>query len=200
MTRGSLAIVRTGSANLASVLAAFERLGVPATLTEDADLVRRAARVVLPGVGAFGAVMRRLSMLGLVDALGERATAGMPILAVCLGLQLFAHASDESPGVDGLGILSGTVRRLSRAAKVPQLGWNRVDPDPSARYVRPGYAYFANSYCLETVDDGWRPTWASYGVPFVAAAERGSQLICQFHPELSGAWGAALLDRWLSRC
>lgn len=200
MTRDVLAVVRTGSANLASVLAAFERLGVPATLTEDADVVRRAARVLLPGVGAFGAVMRRLSTLGLADALAERATTGEPLLAVCLGLQLFATASEESLGVAGLGILTGTVRRFSRAAKVPQLGWNRVMPDANAEYLQPGYAYFANSYYLEAVDDGWIPTWASYGVPFVAAAERGNQLICQFHPELSGAWGAALLDRWLSGC
>ncbi|HKI93762.1 MAG TPA: imidazole glycerol phosphate synthase subunit HisH [Gemmatimonadales bacterium] len=200
MTRDPLAVVRTGSANLASVLAAFERMGVRATLTEDADVVRRAARVVLPGVGAFGAVMRRLSTLGLVDAIAERAAAGEPILAVCLGLQLFAHASDESPGTAGLGIVSGTVRRFSRDTKVPQLGWNAVTPDARAQFLQPGYAYFANSYYLETVDDGWTPAWASYAGRFVAAAERGSQLICQFHPELSGAWGAALLDRWVSRC
>jgi len=200
VTRDPLAVVRTGSANLASVLAAFERLGVPVTLTEDGDVVRRAARVVLPGVGAFGAVMRRLATLGLADAIAERVTAGAPILAVCLGLQLFARASDESPGVAGLGILSGTVRRFSRPTKVPQLGWNGVVADARAQLLQPGYAYFANSYYLEDVDDGWSPTWASYDVRFVAAAERGSQLICQFHPELSGAWGAALLDRWVSRC
>lgn len=200
MIRVPLAIVRTGSANLASVLAAFDRLGAPATLTEDADVVRRARRVVLPGVGAFGAVMRRLSRLGLADALGERATAGAPILAVCLGLQLFARASDESPDVAGLGVLSGMVRRFPCATKVPQLGWNGVMPDTGAEYLRPGYAYFANSYYLDAVDGDWTPTWASYGVRFVAAAERGSQLICQFHPELSGAWGAAVLERWVSRC
>lgn len=200
MTREPLAIVRTGSANLASVLAAFERQGVTATLTEDADIVRRAERVVLPGVGAFGAVMRRLRALGLAEALAERVDAGEPILAVCLGLQLFARASEESPGVAGLGILSGTVKRYSRSTKVPQLGWNGVMPDASAEYLRLGHAYFANSYYLEAVDDGWTPAWATYGVSFVAAAERGCQLICQFHPELSGAWGAALLDRWVSGC
>ena len=200
MTPLSLAVVETGSANLASVLAAFARLGVAATSTRDADAVRNADRVVLPGVGAFGDVMQRLTARGLVEALAERFAAGRPMLAVCLGLQVLARGSEEAPGVAGLGIVSGAVRRFPVSSKVPQLGWNRVDAGPATTVVRGGHAFFANSYYLESVDDGWTAAWATHDVRFVAAIERGPQLACQFHPELSGPWGASLLERWYASC
>jgi len=196
----SLAVVETGSANLASVLAAFGRLGVAAVPTRDADIVRNADRVVLPGVGAFGDVMQRLSARGLTEVLSERFAAMRPILAVCLGLQVLARASEEAPGVAGLGVVSGTVRRFPASSKVPQLGWNRVEPDPSSVVVSGGHAFFANSYYLESVDHGWTAAWATHDVRFVAAIERGPQLACQFHPELSGPWGASLLERWYASC
>lgn len=201
MSRGELAVVTTGSANLASVVAAFRRLGERCVLTGDPGLVLGAARVVLPGVGAFGAVMNRLNERGLADALRERIAVGRPLLAICLGTQLLAVASDESPGSAGLGVLRARVTRLPAPVRVPQLGWNRVVPSRHGAYVsEKGYAYFANSYCLTEVPRDWVAAHAVYGERFVAAAERGSQLACQFHPELSGAWGARLLARWLSKC
>lgn len=200
MRPASLAVVETGSANLASVLAACRRLGMVAVPTRDADVVRSADRVILPGVGAFGTVMRRLSTRGLIDPLTERFAAGRPILAVCLGLQVLARASEETPGVRGLGVVSGSVRRFPVSSKVPQLGWNQVEPGPSSVVVQRGHAFFANSYHLESVDDGWAAAWATHDIPFVAAIERGPQLACQFHPELSGPWGASLLDRWYASC
>ena len=200
MTPMSLAVVETGSANIASVLAAFGRMGVAAVATRDADAVRTADRVVLPGVGAFGDVMQRLAGRGLVDALVGRFASGRPILAVCLGLQVLSRASEEAPGVPGLGVLSGTVRRYPVSSKVPQLGWNRIEPSSAPTVVRDGYAFFANAYYLDSVDDGWTAAWATHDVRFVAAIERGPQLACQFHPELSGPWGASLLDRWYSSC
>jgi len=200
VTPMSLAVVETGSANLASVLAAFQRMGVAAAPTRDAEDVRNADGVVLPGVGAFGDVMQRLSTRGLVDALTERFAAGRPILAVCLGLQVLATASEESPGAAGLGLISGSVRRYPASSTVPQLGWNRVEPGSRNGFVRGGHAFFANSYYLDSVDDGWTAAWATHDVPFVAAIERGPQLACQFHPELSGPWGASLLERWYASC
>ena len=200
MTPLPLAVVDTGSANLASVLAAFGRMGVQAVPTRDADDVRSADRVVLPGVGAFGDVTERLAARGLVGALTERFAAGRPILAVCLGLQVLAGASEESPGATGLGVISGAVRRYPASSTVPQLGWNRVEPDAASAFVRGGHAFFANSYYLDSVDDGWTAAWATHDVRFVAAIERGPQLACQFHPELSGPWGASLLERWYAAC
>ena len=134
MTR-EVTVVRTGSANLASVVAALGRAGRTPGLVDDAGAVARAERLVLPGVGAFGAVMARLVELGLVEALTERIAAGRPTLAICLGLQVLAEGSEESPGVAGLGVVPGRVTRLPGGVVVPQLGWNRVEADPGCRLL-----------------------------------------------------------------
>ncbi len=206
----TLAVIETGSANLASVLAAFRRLGIAPTPTRDPEVARAADRVVLPGVGAFGAVMARLRERGLDEAVAERAASGRPLLAICLGLQVLAQSSEESPGVAGIGALPVTVRRFPATSKVPQLGWNQVEArggdgagvaEPaSGTLVRNGHAFFANSFYLGDASDGWKPAWAVHDVRFVAALQRGPQLACQFHPELSGAWGASLLERWYASC
>ena len=200
MTALAVDVVETGSANLASVLAAMRRLGAAPRLVRDGDAVRRAERLVLPGVGAFGAVMSRLRALGLDQALRERITSGRPLLAICLGFQILASASEESPGTAGLGILDGTVHRFPSRVRVPQLGWNKVGNSRSDTLIRTGHAYFANSYYVDAAESSWNPTYAEHGVRFVAAIERGAQLACQFHPELSGPWGAGLLERWWARC
>ncbi|MEO6067784.1 MAG: imidazole glycerol phosphate synthase subunit HisH [Gemmatimonadota bacterium] len=196
----SLAVIATGSTNLASVLAAFRRLGVVATPTRDPEVVRTAERVVLPGVGAFGDVMTRLRERGVVEATSERVASGRPLLAICLGLQVLAQGSEESPDVPGLGALPVTVRRFPATSKVPQLGWNQIVANGGDDLVRDGYAFFANSFYLASACDGWAAAWATHDVPFVAALQRGPQLACQFHPELSGAWGASLLERWYASC
>lgn len=192
-----VAVVRTGTANLASVVAALERAGRPAELTDDPERVRRAARVVLPGVGAFGPVARRLTDSGLAPVLKERIAGGRPTLAICLGLQLLAESSEESPGEAGLGAIPGVVRRLPDGVRVPQLGWNRVEADPACSLLEDGAAYFANSFRLESVPTGWHGAVADHGGPVVAAVERGAILACQFHPELSAAYGQRLVVRWL---
>jgi imidazole glycerol phosphate synthase glutamine amidotransferase subunit len=192
-------VIETGRANLASAVAAFRRLGADVATTSDADAVRRASRVVLPGVGAFGDVAARLDASGLAGALRERFAAGRPTLAICLGLQVLAAGSEESPGVAGLGVIPGTVGRFGNGAKVPQLGWNAVRAE-GAGLVRDGHAFYANSYRLEDAPTGWDVAWSDHDGRFVAAIERGPQLACQFHPELSGAWGSALLGRWMAAC
>ena len=198
--RPCVTIIRTGTANLASVVAAFERLGCDTRVTTDAALVASAPLVVLPGVGAFGAGAAALRVGGLDRAVIARVESGLPLLAVCLGLQLLCEESDESPGVPGLGIIRARVTRFaeSRDTRVPQLGWNTVSPTPAARLLTPGTAYFANSFKLDTLPPGWQGGVSTHARPFVAAIERGGLLACQFHPELSGAWGAALLARWVT--
>lgn len=196
----SVAIVRTSTANLASVVTAFERLGCSVRTTADADVVARSGRVVLPGVGAFAAARAAIDEGGLEDALRDRMLEGRPTLGICLGMQLMARGSEESPGVPGLGVLDGIVAGHGQGhpeLRVPQMGWNLVSPAHGCRVVPEGFAYFANSYRLATVTDGWLPVWSDYGVRFLAAVERGSVVACQFHPELSGAYGEALLARWL---
>lgn len=193
----TVALLRTGAGNLASVEAAFERLGVAVVRTDDPVLAREASHVVLPGVGSYGPARRRLAELGLDDALVERITAGRPTLAVCLGLQLLAEGSEEDPDEPGLGLVAGRVTRFAAPVTAPQLGWNRVVPDSGATLVTEGFASYANSYRLVDDPSDWTVSRSEHGGSFVASVERGAVLACQFHPELSGAWGAGLLRRWL---
>ncbi len=190
-------VVRTGTANLASVLSGLRRVGAISRVTHDPDEVRAARRVVLPGVGAFGAAMAMLREQNLVDPLVERINAGRPTLAVCVGLQVLCAASDESPGVAGLGIIDRRVTRFAGAMRVPQLGWNLVEAPRDSALLDTGYAYFANSYKLDDAPDGWEVAYADHGGPFVAALAQGPVLACQFHPELSGTWGIRHLERWM---
>lgn len=199
MNQPGVLIIDTGVANVASLIAAFARLGVSASLTRDAASVLESPAVVLPGVGAFGAGMRALRESGLVDPVRERIGAERPTLAVCLGLQLLGVSSEESPGVEGLGVLPVSARRYPEGARVPQLGWNLVEPSPSCAIVTKGHAYFANSYRITGALTGWSVGVSGYAGPFIAALERGPVLACQFHPELSGRYGLGLLERWLVR-
>ena len=191
-------IVPTGTANTASVNAAFRRLGTEPKPAEGPCEIRDAAFLVLPGVGAFGAAIDHVDQRGLREALVDRIEEGRPTLAICLGMQLLAEKSDESPAATGLGVVSERATRLPQDLTVPQLGWNRVVPDPRSRFLEPGWAYFANSYKLASIPDGWIGATTDYGGDFVSSIERGDVLACQFHPELSGPWGADLLDRWIN--
>ena len=183
MTR--IAILDYGMGNLRSVQKALERVGAGAVVTEDPETARQADGVVLPGVGAFPAAMRRVRELGLDELVTERVASGVPVLGICLGLQLALEESEEDDGVVGLGILPGRAQRL-REGRVPRIGWATVEPGGEA-------FYFAHSYAVETP----AATARSEGV--VAVAESGSFVGVQFHPEKSGAAGLRFLERCLSR-
>jgi imidazole glycerol-phosphate synthase subunit HisF len=191
-------IVDSGVANLASIAGAFRRLGAAIEVTADPAIVRNAPRIVLPGVGAFGAGMTALRKNNLEQSIRDAVSAETPLLGVCLGMQLLCEGSEENPGTPGLGIIAGTCRLLPSDVRIPHLGWNSVTPEPQARFVTNGVAAFAHSYALRETSRAAIPAWATHGVRFVAGLEQGSVLACQFHPELSGAYGAELLERWLT--
>jgi imidazole glycerol phosphate synthase glutamine amidotransferase subunit len=194
---GEVVIVRTGTANLASVVAALGRLGVESRLSESPGDVVRAERLVLPGVGTLAAAMERLYECDLVESIRERIASDRPTLAVCLGMQIMCEGSEESPEMRGLGIVPGRITRFPDGVRVPQLGWNRISSDDGCSYLADGYAYFANSYRLVDVPSGWKVARCDYAGEFVAAMERGNVLACQFHPELSGEFGLDIMKRWL---
>ena len=201
--RSTITILNTGIANTASVTAAFTRLGTQVELTDDADRARAATHLVLPGVGAFGPGIDTIRALNLDTVITERIADDRPTLCVCLGLQLLCTTSDESPGARGLGVIDAHAAAFPDTVRTPQfgwnwVGWNQISPTTNARFLTPGHAYFANSYRLTTIPEGWTPALADHAGPFVAALERGNTLACQFHPELSGPWGLALLRRWIS--
>jgi len=191
-------IIRTGTANLASVAAALHRAGCTVRVSESPRDTTDADRLVLPGVGAFGAVAERIDALDLRVPLTDRIRAGRPTLAICLGLQLLGEGSEESPRSAGLGVIGATATALAEGVRRPQLGWNRVVAGNDCRLLHDGAGYFANSFKLDVVPDGWAGALTDHGGAFVAAIERGAVLACQFHPELSGAWGQDLIERWLA--
>jgi glutamine amidotransferase len=188
-----------GSGNLRSAERALARVGADVTVTADLAAARAADGLVVPGVGAFAAVMAGLVGVGGDVLVRELVTAGRPVLGICVGMQVLFDKGDEHGVVtDGLGLLPGAVRRL-RAPVLPHMGWNTVAPaagsvlfaglDPDARF------YFVHSYAA-TETDGL-VTVAEHGEPFVAAVERGNLTATQFHPEKSGDAGATLLANWL---
>lgn len=187
-------IVDTGVANVASVAASLRRLDAQVELTTLPDDVERAEFVVLPGVGAFGAGAEALDALGLRDSLTRRLERRLPTLCICLGMQLLARRSTEDPDAVGLGVIDADVTRLPSTARSPQMGWNEVRNADDA-----GQAYFANTYALERPPDGWEVWTADHGRLFPAMIRSGGVLACQFHPELSGAWGEHLIADWLGR-
>lgn len=193
-----VAICRTGTANLASVMAALARADALPHLDHTPGEIVEASHVMLPGVGSFGAAMATLERSGAADALKERLARGRPILAICVGLQLLCRASEESPGVSGLGLIDETVTRFPAHVRVPQFGWNAITPTNDGMTLQAGHAYFANSYRLEVAPAGWGVAMSNHGGPFVAALQKGALVACQFHPELSGSWGESLIRRWLA--
>jgi imidazole glycerol phosphate synthase glutamine amidotransferase subunit len=140
----------------------------------------------------------------IANALRARINAGLPTLCICLGLQLLATSSEESPGVQGLNILDVPVQKLRpNNLTVPHMGWNLVQPSSSNTILQPGFAYFANSFAILDLTSlqaqGWSVAATTYDAPFAAAIQRQNVLACQFHPELSGSWGQSLVHRWLAR-
>ena len=198
---GFLAVLDYGIGNLRSAQKALQHIGADARLVTTPEEAEGAAAVVLPGVGAFGACMRALRQSGLDEVALGAVDAGTPFLGICVGMQMLYEGSDESPGVDGLGVLAGRIRRLPEGVKHPQMQWNILDlvrPDePIFRGLdRPVWVYFVHSFAPEATDDVIAT--CDYGGPVVAAAGRPNLWATQFHPEKSGATGLQLLANFVA--
>ncbi len=200
---GTLALVDYGAGNLRSVANALAAVGADATITADADVVRAADRIVLPGVGAFGASIAALRAIpGMVEALDEAVgDRGVPFLGICVGMQLMADAGEEMGVHPGLGWIAGTVRMLAPAdsqARVPHMGWNDVTPAVAHPLVPAGEAYFLHSYAFDAADPAHVCAATDHGGPVTAAIARDNMLGVQFHPEKSQGYGLTLLERFLA--
>ena len=196
-----MAVLDYGIGNLRSAQKALEHLGADARLTADPAVIAEAAGVVLPGVGAFGACMAALHRTGLADQAVAAAGSGRPFLGICVGMQLLYEASEEDPGVAGLGILEGTIRRLPAGVKHPQMQWNVLRARGEAEMLRgvddPTWVYFVHSYAAEDGPDV--VATCDYGGEVVAGVERDEVWAMQFHPEKSGRAGQQLLANFLGR-
>jgi glutamine amidotransferase len=196
-----IAIIDYGRGNLGSVEKAFERLGLPALVTQEADVVDAAEATVLPGDGAFHDAMTNLDRLGLLPAVHRALDGRRPFLGICLGYQLLFTASEEFGDGRGLDVVPGEVRRFPPGRKIPHMGWNQVTHGGRLRLFdgipEGAYFYFVHSYypvAGETND--LRIAWCDYGMPFAAAIERGPIWATQFHPEKSQRWGLKLLENF----
>ncbi len=184
--------------NLRNVRRSLEEIGHRALVTSDPAEVSSATRIILPGVGAFGEAMSRIDALRLRAPLLEAAHRDVPILGICLGMQLLFDRSEESPGARGLGLIPGDVLRFNGTVKVPHIGWNDVAPVQPSRLFpegRPGVYYFVHSFYVPETEMTLALT--TYGVTFSSAIGRGSIFGVQFHPEKSQAEGLNLLGNFL---
>ena len=163
-------VIETGTANIASMLAGLARLGAEPRLSREAKDIAEAGHVVLPGVGSFKAAMNGLDQ-ALRDVIIKRFSEDRPTLTVCLGLQLLCLESEEDPGCEGLGIIPEKAVRFPEGLCVPHMGWNTLAPEPKCRFLTAGHAYFANSFCIRHIPDGWTGAYSVHGAPFVAALE-----------------------------
>jgi imidazole glycerol-phosphate synthase subunit HisH len=193
-----IAIVDYGMGNRRSVEKALEHVGAQPVLTADHDALRAADGLVVPGVGAFPEAMRRLRAAGLDELVVDRHLDGVPILGLCLGMQLLFEASEEHEGADGLGLLQGKVRRFdTRGERLPHIGWNLVTfrrPSPLVDGLGEAAAFYhVHSFVCEPDRPEDVVGLGEYGSPFVSIVERGNVMGVQFHPEKSSRDGLALL-------
>jgi imidazole glycerol-phosphate synthase subunit HisH len=198
-----LALIDYGAGNLRSVENALRAAGASdVRVTADPDMVRKAQRIVLPGVGAFAACMGALSAIpGMVEAMRERVIdEGAPFLGVCVGMQLLADAGEEFGSTPGLGWIHGIVAKLTpddAEARVPHMGWNDVVPSAPHPLIQPGEAYFLHSFAFRPADPATLAATTDHGGAVTAAVAHDTIVGVQFHPEKSQAYGLAFLSRFL---
>lgn len=199
-----IAIIDYDAGNIRSVEKAVTALGADAVLTGDPEVIRRADRVILPGVGSFGDAMANLERFQLTEAIRDTAASGKPFLGICLGLQLLFESSEESPGVDGLGILKGSVLRIpeGEGRKIPHMGWNSLHLQKESKLFagvpEGAFVYFVHSYYLRAADPAIVAASTEYGVTIHAAVEQGNVMATQFHPEKSSGIGLQILRNFLT--
>ena len=200
-----LAVIDYGAGNLRSVLHALNHLGVDdVTLVQSGDQLHGADKIILPGVGAFGAGMQQLHKKGIVEPLKDAISAGTPYLGICLGMQFLFEESDEMGTHEGLGILSGKVRRFPKdhVYKVPHMGWNQLityKASPLLKGVMEGdYAYFVHSYYCDAANPDDVILTTDYGLSFTVGVQHDNIYGVQFHPEKSQKIGLQLLTNFLN--
>ncbi len=199
-----IAILDYDAGNIKSVEKVVQLLGQEVTITRDRREVLNADKVILPGVGAFGDAMGKIRQYGLYEVIHEVVEQGTPFLGICLGLQLLFERSEESPGVEGLGILKGEILRIPETPglKIPHMGWNSLEFRNNGRLFEnlpeESYVYFVHSYYLRAADEKIVTAVTEYGTQIHASVEQGNVFACQFHPEKSSDAGIQILKNFVA--
>ena len=195
--KNEIVIIDYGMGNLHSVSKAVEAVGAVPIVTADKKIIAAAEKIILPGVGAFGDCMKNLQATGLVPELIKHIKSGKGFLGICLGMQLLFESSEESPGVAGLGIFKGAVKRLTTEYKVPHMGWNRLKLKAASTLPAAAdgsYVYFVHSFHAVPEDSNIITAVCDYGTEITAAVGRDNIQALQFHPEKSGEVGLKMLQ------
>ena len=194
-----ISIFDYGAGNLRSVENTLGAIGAEYKLIRDAASIRAATKLILPGVGHFGQMMRALDAMNVRQALVETMQAGVPFMGICLGLQALFTTSEEAPGERGLGIHEGQVKRFQGGMRIPHMGWNQLEPRRESKLLRgtgeKPYVYFAHSYYAPVV--GATAAVCEYAVPYTAVLEQGNVCGVQFHPEKSGELGLKIVRNFV---
>ena len=198
-----VAIIDYDAGNIKSVEKALQKLGQEVVITRDAETILNADKVILPGVGAFGDAMANLKKYGMDQVIYQVVEKEIPFLGICLGLQLLFEKSDESKGVDGLGILKGEICKIPdcEGLKIPHMGWNALHLQNGGRLFRniseQAYVYFVHSYYLKAEEEEIVKATTEYSTHIHAAVEKGNVFACQFHPEKSSDVGMQILRNFV---
>lgn len=198
-----IAIIDYDAGNIKSVEKAFMALGQDVVVTRDQETILNAEGVVLPGVGAFGDAMEKLHTYDLVETIHKVVEKKTPFLGICLGLQLMFESSEETPGVEGLGLLKGKIVRIpeGEGLKIPHIGWNNLAYPNQGRLYQDipenSYVYFVHSYYLQAEEPEIVRATTEYGVTIHASVEKENVFACQFHPEKSSAVGMKILENFV---
>jgi imidazole glycerol phosphate synthase glutamine amidotransferase subunit len=194
-----IAIFDYGAGNLRSVQNTLVEIGAEYTLVRDADGLRSAGKIILPGVGHFGQMIRALDAMSVREAFLERIHAGVPFLGICLGLQALFGSSEEAPDVRGLGVYEGIVQRFAPDARVPHMGWNELEPRRPSRLLANlephPFVYFAHSYYVP--ENAHTAAACTYTLPYTAVLESNNVFGVQFHPEKSGPLGLRIVKNFV---
>ena len=197
-----IAIIDYDAGNIKSVEKALKTLGQEVVVTRDPEVILSADKVILPGVGAFGDAMGKLHDYGLVDVIYEVVEKNIPFLGICLGLQLMFESSEETPGVEGLGILKGKIVKIpdNGELKIPHMGWNSLHFQNEGRLFanlpQDSYVYFVHSYYLQAEDESIVKATTDYSTCIHASVEKNNVFACQFHPEKSSDVGLTILKNF----
>lgn len=199
-----IAIIDYGAGNLQSVKKALDFIGAESVITDDPETINACDKILLPGVGSFGDAMASMQAKNLVETVKQNALSGKPFLGICLGLQLLFKESEESPGVKGLGIFKGKIRKFpaDMGLKIPHIGWNSLEIKQKDTIFKDipenSYVYFVHSYYLEAEEPDTIATVTNYGIDFHSAVGKGNIFATQFHPEKSGDIGLQILKNFAS--